>query len=117
MTFTQGPSVINTCFILLWSYLFPQICGSAHSECFAKVAKNVFYLVKIVELFVFLTLFGSASSDIFSKYWKVLVSNNFKICGSASSATEDEAALSLAQVSSSRKLEVKQGLTQFWRWE
>ena len=70
-----------------------------------------------MELFVFFKLFGSASSDIFSKYWKVLVSNNFKICGSASSATEDEAALSLAQVSSSRKLEVKQGLTQFWRWE
>ena len=115
MTFTQGPSVINNCFILLWSYLFPQICGSAHSEYFAKVAKNVFHFVKIVELFVFFKLFGSATSDIFSKYWKVLVSNHFKICESASSATEDEAALSLAQVSSSRKLEVKRGLTQFWK--
>ena len=68
-----------------------------------------------MELFVFFKLFGSATSDIFSKYWKVLVSNHFKICESASSATEDEAALSLAQVSSSRKLEVKRGLTQFWK--
>ena len=70
---------------------------------------------KIVDIFVFFKLFGSASSNIFSNYWKVLVANHFKICGSASSATEDEAALSLAQVSSSRKLEVKRGLTQFWK--
>ena len=100
---------------------FSQIC-----EYFDKVAKKcrVFHFLKtipvpqerkILDIFVFFKLFGSATSDIFSKYWKVLVSNHFKICESASSATEDEAALSLAQVSSSRKLEVKRGLTQFWK--